>query len=204
MYWTLSVGSDINAQNCAMRDYGDIYKDAVSGTTMETWTGTQYHYVFTFEDGVGFFADIGGRMTFYRDGFQIGWRDVPFRLQDLEDVNNWLGRSQWSWDSNSNVEYDELRIYSEALSWYDIYGHYVAGPDVPVNEAPSLDIAVEGSSSCRVSWPGNTVGFSLKKAAGLSGMNPWLPVTNEVQNSSQGLRVSIPRVEGEEYYRLEK
>jgi len=35
-------------------------------------------------------------------------------------------------------------------------------------------------------------------------MNPWLPVTNEVQNSSQGLRVSIPRVEGEEYYRLEK
>jgi len=117
MYWTLSVGSDINAQNCAMRDYGDIYKDAVSGTTMETWTGTQYHYVFTFEDGVGFFADIGGRMTFYRDGFQIGWRDVPFRLQDLEDVNNWLGRSQWSWDSNSNVEYDELRIYSEALSW---------------------------------------------------------------------------------------
>ena len=59
---------------------------------MNTLAGTRYHYVFTFEAGVGYFGAPGGRMTFYRDGYQIGWRDVPFQPKDLNDVNNWLGR----------------------------------------------------------------------------------------------------------------
>ena len=102
---------------------------------MNTSTGTKYQYVFVFEDGVGYDGASGGRMSFYRDGGKIGYRDVAFRLQQLEDVNNWLGRSQRSGDSSSNVEYDEVRIYSEALDAFDIYGHWLAGPDVPVLEA---------------------------------------------------------------------
>ncbi len=202
MYWTLNVGSNISKQDCAMRNYNDIYKDAVSGTCLDTTVGTRYHYVFTFEDGVGFFGASGGRMTLYRDGYEIGWRDVPFRLQNLDDVNNWLGRSQWSGDSNANVEYDEVRIYSSALSWYDIYGHYLAGPDVLVNESPNIDITV-GNPNVSLRWPGNTVGW-LEQAEALSASTVWTPVTNMVQNSTNGLSVTLPLPGDKAFYRLVK
>jgi len=202
MYWTLNVGMDLSKQNCAMRDYSDSNKDAVSGTCMYTVPGTQYHYVFTFEDGIGFFGATGGRMTLYRDGFQIGWRDVPFRLQGLEDFNNWLGRSQWSGDSNSNVGYDEVRIYSEALTWYDIYGHYLAGPDVLVDASPELKIGLSGSAA-ELTWPGNAVG--LPKQANELGTNTvWSSVAMPVQNSTNGLSVAVPITADKAFFRLGK
>ncbi len=203
MYWTINVGTDINKQNCAMVDSANTNKDAVSGTCMDTTVGTRYHYVFTFEDGVGFFGATGGRMTLYRDGYQIGWRDVPFQLQDIEDVNNWLGRSQWSGDSNSHVEYDEVRIYSEVLSWYDIYGHYLAGPDVLVKETPGLNLDISGGMST-LTWPGNTVGFTLAHSDELGASNLWTTVTNAVGNSTNGLSVSLPLPAEKAFYRLKK
>lgn len=201
MYWTINVGTDINKQNCAMRDVDDTNKDAVSGTCMDTLTSTQYHYVFTFEDGVGFFGASGGRMSFYRDGYQVGWRDVSFRLQDIDDVNNWLGRSQWSGDSNSNVEYDEVRMYSKVLSWYDIYGHYLAGPDVPVVENPALTLDISDGTST-LTWPGNVVGLSLEQTDYLGMSNLWTSVTNSVVNTTNGLQVTLPLPSNAMFYRL--
>jgi hypothetical protein len=203
MYWAINVGTDINKQNCAMRNYADSIKDAVSGTTMETVTGRRYHYVFTFEDGVGYFGATGGRFAFYRDGYQIGWRDVSFRLQDIDDVNNWLGRSQWSGDSNSNVEYDEVRIYSQALSWYDVYGHFLAGPDVPVIDSPKLQIS-PADGSVVVRWPGNAAGFSLKETGQLGSPTAWSTVTNNVETTTNGLQVTLPAMSEEKFFRLEK
>lgn len=168
---------------------------------MDTLAGTQYHYVFTFEAGVGYFGAPGGRMTFYRDGYQIGWRDVPFQPKDLDDVNNWLGRSQWSSDSNSNVEYDEVRIYSKALSWYDIYGHYLAGPDVVVNTSPKIDIALNGADAT-MTWPGNAVGL-LRQADVLDDPTVWETVTNDMINSTNGLQVAVPATAGSAFFSVQ-
>ena len=200
VYWTLNVGTDLSVQQCAMRNYADDDKDAVSGTCLDTFPGEQYHYVFTFEDGIGFFAPDGGRMSFYRDGVRIGWRDVSFRLQDLDDVNNWLGRSQWSADYNSNVEYNEVRIYSDVLSWGDIYGHFLAGPDVAVDEHPALQLGLEGTT-LTLRWPGNAVG-SLQRAGELSASTEWTAVTNRIGNSTNGLHVTLPVVGDQTFYRL--
>lgn len=203
MYWAINVGTDINKQNCAMRNYADSIKDAVSGTTMETVVGRRYYYVFTFEDGVGYFGTTGGRFTFYRDGSQIGWRDVPFRLKDINDVNNWLGRSQWSGDSNSNVEYDEVRIYSKALSRYDVHGHFLAGPDVAADEHPMLRINPSGQT-VEVRWPGNAVGFSLKQSDALGATAEWVGVTNDVESTTNGLQVTLPALSEGKFFRLNK
>ncbi len=107
--------------------------DGGSATTVDTGAatdaGTRYHYVMTFEDGAGEFGATGGRMTWYRDGVEIGSGDVAFRLADLEDVNNWLGRSQWSGDRNTHAAYDEVRIYDHVLSSGEIAASLAAGPD---------------------------------------------------------------------------
>ncbi len=46
----------------------------------------------------------------------------------LDDVNVWLGRSEFSSDSNFRGRIREFRIYSHALSEDEIYGNLLAGP----------------------------------------------------------------------------
>ena len=98
-------------------------------TNLATTAGTPHHYVMTFEDGAGAHGAAGGRVTFYRDGVVMGASDVAFRLAALEDVNNWLGRSQWTQDSNADATYHELRIHDHAMDPEEIAASLAAGPD---------------------------------------------------------------------------
>lgn len=109
-------------------------------TDLTTTLGTRYHYVMTFEDGVGSFGTSGGRMTWYRNGTMAGTGDLAFHLSSLEDVNNWLGRSMWTDDRNAHASYDELRIYDHVLTVPEITANLSAGPDSIV-EPPAPDPA---------------------------------------------------------------
>ena len=83
----------------------------------------------TFEDGVGIYGSDGGQMTWYRDGLVIATGPVHFHLADLEDVNNWLGRSQYGADSTTNASYDEVRIWDHAFSPAEVLASRDAGPN---------------------------------------------------------------------------
>lgn len=107
---------------------------------LATTAGTFYHYVFTFEDGVGSFGAAGGRMTWYRNGALVVTDDVNFRLNQIEDVNNWLGRSNFTADILANATYDEVRIYNHALSQTEINIDYALGPNtITVPTPPTPD-----------------------------------------------------------------
>jgi uncharacterized repeat protein (TIGR03806 family) len=97
-------------------------------TAIATTAGTQRHYVITYQSGAGAFP-AGGRITWYADGTSAGSIDVPYALSQIEDVNNWLGRSQFSGDSTSNAAYDEVRIYNHAMSADDVTASRTAGPN---------------------------------------------------------------------------
>jgi uncharacterized protein (DUF779 family) len=126
---TLCRGGDLGLQRCEAVLDGTVAATIDSG--LPTATGTRYHYALTYEDGVGAHGSAGGRMCWYRDGRFVGSADVDFRLVQIEDVNNWLGRPQWSADSNSEMDIDELRIHSAALSAGEVMGNCLVGPDVP-------------------------------------------------------------------------
>ena len=51
------------------------------------------------------------------------------KLTDIDDVNNWLGRSQTSSDNRYNGSYTEFRIYDRALDECAIATALAAGPD---------------------------------------------------------------------------
>lgn len=59
-----------------------------------------------------------------------------FSLTNVNDVQNWLGRSQWAADSYLNGSYDEFRIYSSALTDDDVIASFDAGPDTLVGQVP--------------------------------------------------------------------
>lgn len=128
IYASFAVGYDGNSQRHDADITGSLtggYVDSSNATTM----GTEYHYVLTFEDGAGAYGPSGGQIKWYRDGVLVNTQDVDFQLSEMNDVNNWLGRSQWTADLMANASYNEVRIYDHALSTTEISDNLLAGPD---------------------------------------------------------------------------
>lgn len=70
-------------------------------------------------------------LSIYVDGARVGRAAASFELSEIDDVNAWLGRSQWVQDLNLRARYDELRIYDRALSDAELAAIHARGPDMP-------------------------------------------------------------------------
>jgi hypothetical protein len=67
----------------------------------------------------------------YLDGALLGRTPIPFPLSDINDVNDWIGRSQWNNDHTFNGSVDEFRIYGAALTPCAVAALNAAGPNAP-------------------------------------------------------------------------
>lgn len=65
----------------------------------------------------------------YQDGALVGDCALPRRLSAIDDVNNWLGQSNYQADSGFAGSYDEFRIYGAALTASQVADSFAAGPD---------------------------------------------------------------------------
>jgi hypothetical protein len=63
------------------------------------------------------------------DGSVIKQRAMPRALSDIDDVNAWLGRSQYEVDRFLDARYEEFRIYSRPLTDEELAAIFAAGPD---------------------------------------------------------------------------
>ena len=54
--------------------------------------------------------------------------DAPIRLSVINDINVWLGRSQYAADPDLSASIEEFRIYSTALSAAQVRSSFAAGP----------------------------------------------------------------------------
>jgi len=55
--------------------------------------------------------------------------DTPVRLSVLNDINVWLGRSQYAADPDLGATIEEFRIYGAALSATQVRASFAAGPN---------------------------------------------------------------------------
>ena len=124
---TLNSGTNLNSQQLEGQYDGNA--PVYTSTTAATTAGVEYHYVFVIEDGVGTYGATGCQARWYRNGALQNSMDFPFLAGDMEDVNNWIGRSMYSGDSNSNLDLNELRIYDRAITPAEVLASYEAGAD---------------------------------------------------------------------------
>jgi hypothetical protein len=68
-------------------------------------------------------------LTLYVNGAQQGAKLLPGSLSDINDVNNWLGRSQYNDDPYFAGTIHELRIFRVARTAEQIDESYQVGPD---------------------------------------------------------------------------
>ena len=90
--------------------------------------GQGYHVAVTGEEGGG--APGLHRITTYRDGLPIAPGTSSSPLSDIDDVNNWLGRSNFGGDGFFDGTIEEFRLYDEALTWPEVLHSLQQGPDV--------------------------------------------------------------------------
>lgn len=126
-------GEDLNTQMISALNSGT---GQAATSNLPSSYGTAYHYVVTFQSGVGAYPTAGGRFTMYRDGVLAAQIDTPFRLSNFADVNNWLGRSAYLAEPLAHAAYDELRIYTHALSPAEIASSHASGPNAVITVPP--------------------------------------------------------------------
>jgi hypothetical protein len=71
---------------------------------------------------------------------------VDTSLTRLNDVNNWIGRSQWTFDDEFQGTVSEFRIYGGARSAQQIAAESTAGPDALPPGSPIADAGTDAAA----------------------------------------------------------
>ncbi len=108
--------------------------------------GVEYNLTATYD----FTSNVS---RFYTNGVLALSGTAPVQLSSMNDVNNWLGRSQWG-DNVFVGSVNEFRIYEGALTAAQVAAAYTAGPDtLPVMTPPSLTI-VRNAANVVITYTG--------------------------------------------------
>jgi hypothetical protein len=96
--------------------------------------GAPLHFVITIDETTG-------KLSYYENGVAIPTPGTPLKLNQLNDVNCWLGRSNWAGDGSLAGEFDEFRVYSGAFTPNDVQKSFAKGPaTLPTGTNPATDI----------------------------------------------------------------
>jgi hypothetical protein len=86
-------------------------------------------------------------LAFYEDGVSLGRADLVDRsLTRLNDVNNWIGRSQFTSDEGFSGTIFEFRIYGGARTPEQIAADFAAGPDALLPDSPAPDAGTDAAA----------------------------------------------------------
>ncbi len=109
-----------------MRQPGDPTEDSLLVDGPRVTVGTELHLVVVVDD-------TEDELRFFVDGELGGVEQFVDHLADVYDINNWLGRSQFSSDADKYFGgvYRELRIYGTALGDSQVATSFAEGPDAP-------------------------------------------------------------------------
>jgi hypothetical protein len=100
---------------------GEAYVDGTAALP----TGTSTHVAVTINSTT---------MTLYVNGASVGFETVTESLSSLDDVNNWLGASQFDADPAFEGSISEFRIYNTALTSAQVQQSYTLGADTPLSQ----------------------------------------------------------------------
>lgn len=111
------------ASNRIQRTAGTISNGADSRVSDNSVVlNTQFHYVIVFDPDFS-------EWRLYRNGYLMETLPETQGPTSINDVNNWLGRSEFGGDQSFNGSFNEFRIYNYTLTEGQIRGNTIAGPD---------------------------------------------------------------------------
>lgn len=139
----------------------------------------------------------------YSNAVLVVSRAAPVDIKTIDDVNNWLGRSQWP-DPMFQGLFNEFRIWNGVLLPDEVTAHYAAGPDSlePPVSAPKLSATVSGQN-LTISWP-TAAGYLLESSSALGSGATWAAVSTQPTTANGVSTVTVPIGNANQFYRLKK
>lgn len=192
-YLFLSPQGDVNlhfsARNVAGAEPAPVNAPTVMPANQELLITVVYDYT----------ANIA---RLYTNGVLAGAGQAPVDITTIDDVNNWLGRSQWP-DAMFKGKYNEFRIWDGALLPDAVAAHYAAGPDSLSSSAPRLSVT-QTATDITISWSASEAGFVLQSTSELGTTTPWTPVTATPVVNNGVNSVTLPKSQQQQFFRLAK
>src|SRR5262249_40544750 len=145
----------------------------------------------------------GQTARLYVDGKRIASGSAPVALKQINDINVWLGRSNWN-DPYFYGDLDEFRIWDGAMADDEVTAAFSAGPDkLPTGPAPSTSLGISlSANSVIITWPADATGFVLENSAALGSAATWTAVSTPPTVDSGKNKVTIPITGTTQFYRL--
>ncbi len=117
-----------NGTNTTVKVPGIRYNDSEQNLSVADAIGygTAFHFAYVYDSD----GNSGSpQVRYYKNGDLMATLNTPHLLASITGHNNWLGRSNWSADSNTQASYDEFRIWDRALAAQRVADNSAAGPD---------------------------------------------------------------------------
>ncbi len=123
LFYSAQVGDDVNTRRLEVRNNdGAAGVDIVTGDVSTRTFNTDTHVVVTWKESTG-------QVIAYENGVTKGSVTTVDAMSDINDVNIWLGRSNYSADQDAQIEFDDVRLYDSVLTPGQVLGNYFIGPD---------------------------------------------------------------------------
>lgn len=135
-----------------------------------------------------------GAARLYLNGQRVASGPITLPLSVIEDLNVYLGRSNWT-DTFFAGQFDEFRIYTGTMLDDEVLASFNAGPDAGNSTSPSISASVNGSQ-LTISWSQDTTGFVLESAASADA-GSWTAVDGVANN-----QVTVEMTGSAAFYRL--
>jgi hypothetical protein len=150
------VGGDATGQNYFMLAQPNDYRDWAHVEVQNTGfgggpglpdAGSSSTREFGLENGNGVYGlkhfavtwkESTGEIVVYENGIESTRFITDKKFNMVDDVNDWLGRSNWTPDQNLQGDYDEFRVYNHVLTPAEVINDFVAGPDAVAVEPGTL------------------------------------------------------------------
>jgi glucose/arabinose dehydrogenase len=145
---------------------------------------------------------LAGTAVLYENGQRITNGSAVIPLSGINDVNVWLGKSQWA-DPYFNGQFDEFRIYNGAVSDAGIAASFAAGPNALTGPLPALNVAASGNSVV-LSWPLSAPGFTVEYSTNLQSGSAWTPITTPPVLQNGQHVITVPLGNSNLFFRLQQ
>ncbi len=146
------------------------------------------------------YSPVRGIAKLYVNGMLVSSGTATIPLGAINDVNCWLGKSQYPVDHYLYGRYNEFRIYSGLLSDGDVAADYAAGSD-----AVGVDFmlhAYRTDAGLTITWGPSAASYALESSPALGNAAVWTPVGVTPSPQNGRLAVTLPMSDNARFFRL--
>jgi hypothetical protein len=131
LMYSAQIAGDVAHHRLELRNEDPAGGGIVTGDADSLNTfNTDLHVVVTWKEATG-------EIKAFENGQLATALLVDDPISSINDVNVWLGRSNWTADQNMQGEFDEVRFYDRVLSPGEVLGNFQAGPNtINTGESP--------------------------------------------------------------------